>query len=356
MSGKRARAVRLGFSINPGPMPSVVEAVLEAEALGFDRVGIWDSPALCRDVWVTLGAAALATERIGLSTWVTNPLTRHPAVTASAAASVAELAPGRVSLGIGSGDSGVYALGGGRATLARLAGGIEAIRGLLAGRATTWDGAEARLSWSASPLPLLVAAHGERSLRLAGRIGDGVIVGLGVSPDIVGKALEIIDTEAAAVGRTIDHANVWFTSPWMVDPQPGVARRNALWIITSLAHHVTRSGPGGKLLPPDLADAVVELGRAYDLSTHGNPTEAQIDGYVRRAEELDIAEELLARWAIAGTPDEVVGQVQRAIAAGAEALDVANDSAPDQVLARPRAIAAHVMPHLAEQDHPCSIS
>ena len=355
MAEAKERSVRLGFGINPGPMRGVIDAIVEAESLGFDRVGIWDSPALCRDLWVTLGAAAARTERIELSTWVTNPLTRHPMVTACAAASLAELAPGRVALGLGTGDSGVYALGGARASLSRLDDAATAMRALLRGEATSWDGTRVSLSWEPSHVPVLVAAHGERSLRLAGRVGDGVIVGLGVSPDIVTRALEIIDTEADAVGRTVDHRDVWFVAPWMVDPRPGVARRHALWIITSLAHHVTRSGPSGKLLPADLADAVVELGRAYDLSTHGNPTDAQIDRYQQRAEELGIADELLARWSIAGTPDEVVAQVRRAIAAGARALDVANDAAPEHVLDRPRAIATHVM-HRLDEELPCSTS
>jgi 5,10-methylenetetrahydromethanopterin reductase len=347
-------ALRLGFSINPGPLGEVIPAVVEAERLGFDRVGIWDSPVLCRDVWVTLGAAAAATTRIGLSTWVTNPLTRHPIVTASAAASVAELAPGRMSLGIGSGDSGVYTLGGARASLAGLDDGVLTLRRLLGGDIAT-DPSATCLAWTPSPVPVLVAAHGERSLRLAARVGDGVIVGLGVSPDVVTRALEIIDEEAAAAGRTVDHRDVWFTAPWVVDPVPGAARRQALWIVTSLAHHVTRSGSKGKLMPPDLADAVVELGRAYDLSTHGSPTPDQIDRYERRAEQLGIADELLARWAIAGTPDDVVAQVGRAAAAGARALDIANDAAPGHVLDRPRAIATHVIPRLVEE-RPCSTS
>ena len=345
--------LKIGFSVNPGPVRGVVEAVVEAEALGFDRVGIWDSPALCREVWVTLGAAAAATRRIGLSTWVTNPLTRHPLVTASAAASVADAAPGRMSLGIGTGDSGVYALGGARATLNCLEQTVAALRDFGRGEQAAGEGANGRIAWSPPPVPIIVAAHGERSLRLAARIGDGVIVGLGVSAEVISRAFEIIETEAAAVGRSIPRDAVWFTAPWVVDDRPGFARRQALWIVTSLAHHVARSGSQGKMLPADLAEAVVELGGAYDLGTHGSPTDDQIDRYQQRAEQLGIADELLARWAIAGRPTEVVDQLRRAVAAGAVAFDVANDSPPEAILDRPRAIAAHVFPYLVKEA-PCS--
>jgi len=55
-------------------------------------------------VWATLAATAVATTRIGLSVSVTNPVTRHPSVTAGAARTIGELAPGRFELGIGIGD------------------------------------------------------------------------------------------------------------------------------------------------------------------------------------------------------------------------------------------------------------
>lgn len=87
--GREMPQPRFGFSIAPGESLGVGREVAEAEVLGYDRVGIWDSPALFRDPWVTLASVARDTSRIRLGTWVTNPLTRHPVVTASAAAALA---------------------------------------------------------------------------------------------------------------------------------------------------------------------------------------------------------------------------------------------------------------------------
>ena len=89
----------------------VANEVAAAEAMGYARVGIWDSPALFREPWVTLAAVAQHTHHIALGTWVTNPLSRHPVITASAAATLDDLAPGRVYLGIGTGDTGALHLG-----------------------------------------------------------------------------------------------------------------------------------------------------------------------------------------------------------------------------------------------------
>ncbi|MFD8817639.1 LLM class flavin-dependent oxidoreductase, partial [Streptomyces sp. NPDC059627] len=88
--------MRVGVRVPPCDRADrVLETVRRAEELGFDDVWFPDSQLLWRDVFTTLTAAALGTDRIGLGTAVTNLATRHPAVVASAARSVAELAPAR---------------------------------------------------------------------------------------------------------------------------------------------------------------------------------------------------------------------------------------------------------------------
>src|SRR6266568_2373297 len=82
-----------------------------AEELGYTRVWAFDSPALYGDVWIALARAAEATECIGLATGVDVPFSRHVMVTASAIASVAELAPGRLACAFGTGFSAAKALG-----------------------------------------------------------------------------------------------------------------------------------------------------------------------------------------------------------------------------------------------------
>src|SRR4051812_13428820 len=64
-----------------------------------------------RDVWVTLGALAAATDRLRLATCVTDPFIRHPALTGAAIATVADTTPGRAILGLGAGASGFGAIG-----------------------------------------------------------------------------------------------------------------------------------------------------------------------------------------------------------------------------------------------------
>jgi 5,10-methylenetetrahydromethanopterin reductase len=100
-------------------------ARLEAE--GWDAMGVTDSQNHAGDAWVALTAAAARTTTLKLGTAVTNPATRHPAVTA-AAASAAVVAGDRVSIGIGCGDSALAHLGRAPASVADLDRYVHAVR------------------------------------------------------------------------------------------------------------------------------------------------------------------------------------------------------------------------------------
>src|SRR5438552_16544096 len=85
--------------------------VKRAEALGWAAAWQPDSQLRRRDTYVLLAAAARATERIMLGPLLANPVNRHPSVTASSIATIDELAPGRVLLGWGVGDTAVRLAG-----------------------------------------------------------------------------------------------------------------------------------------------------------------------------------------------------------------------------------------------------
>ncbi|OGO56333.1 MAG: hypothetical protein A2V85_10830 [Chloroflexi bacterium RBG_16_72_14] len=341
-----------GFSVTPGPPAGVAAEAVEAEAMGFDRIGIWDSPALFREPWVTLAAVAGATRRIRLGTWVTNPVTRHPLVTASAAASLDELAPGRTYLGIGSGGTGVMHAGRAASSLDDLERYVAAVRGLLEDGVAEVDGDRAVLPWARRRIPVIVSAHGPRALRAAGRFGDGVIVGLGLTPEVVAASLELIDAGAKEQGRRVDDLEVWFTGFWFVDPEPGRARAAGAWAATSFASHLARTGVEGKLVPPEHRGGIVELGRRYDYTTHGAVPDAQKAAYAALARELGVLEYAERRFVFAGTPDEVEAQVRRAMSAGARRFDGAIDADLPEHRERIGAWAAHVLPRFARATRP----
>ncbi|HUG35658.1 MAG TPA: LLM class flavin-dependent oxidoreductase, partial [Candidatus Limnocylindrales bacterium] len=133
-------APRFGFFFWPWSPEYTARMAGLGERLGWDLVGIADTPGNAMDPWVALTLAATRTERVGLAACVTNFATRHPAITAGAAASVDAVSGGRVTLGVGSGHSGVTNVGVTASAPRDFRDGLRFTRALLAGEASALDG------------------------------------------------------------------------------------------------------------------------------------------------------------------------------------------------------------------------
>ena len=186
-----------------GPSELLELAVL-AEERGFDSIVVSDHFHPWRDTdghapfsFAWLGAASQRTRRARLGTSVVCPSFRyHPAIVAQAMATLGGLAPGRVFLGVGSGEAmnevvvtaAEWPSPGER--LHRLREAIELIRKLWSGDYVTHDGTYFRTRGAkifdkpAALVPLLVAAGGPKAAELAGELGDGVIVTSGKGDEL----------------------------------------------------------------------------------------------------------------------------------------------------------------------------
>jgi 5,10-methylenetetrahydromethanopterin reductase len=307
-------SVQFGINFMPtAPAREVVEWARAVERHGYAILGISDSQSICRDVYVTLGLCAASTERITLGPRVITPVTRHPAVAASAAATLEELAPGRTLVGIGSGDSAAYNIGLKAVPLAELREYALAVRDLMTTGRADYHGAPARLTWSRVPVPIFLAASGPKTLRLAGQIADGVVVRTGILPDIIRDSIEHVRQGAKEAGRDPDAVEMW----WWPDANIAASRREAIEAIKmSLAaagNHLTRFTAEGKHIPPELLDEVKALGERYAFADHVQPGSANC----RLIEELGLVDYLADRFAFAGTPAECIEKVERAVEAGA---------------------------------------
>ena len=138
-------------------------------------------------VWSVIGGIAGATERLQLGTGVTCPLIRtHPAIIAQAAATSAAMMPGRFFLGVGTGEAlNEHIVGAEWPALAvrfeMLEEAVDVIRQLWSGEIVSHRGEHynvehARIYTLPEQLPpIIVAGSGEKSAKLAGRIGDGFV-------------------------------------------------------------------------------------------------------------------------------------------------------------------------------------
>ena len=293
--------MEIGLGLFPTEPPRrIVEMTKLAEDLGYAHVWMGDSQLIWREVYVNLGAAGLATSRITLGQGVTNPITRHPTVTASALATLSELTDGRVALGIGAGDSSVETYGNRPATLARLESTVNTIVGLLNGDTVSVDGGQARLDWARSTkVPVYIAGSGPKILGLAGRIADGAIILVGTAPEQVQAAIECIRAAAAEAGRDLDADGFRYVlwAPCSIG-EDGTAARN---LVKSHVARVLKRPLPFTLNAEDQA-VVDEVYRAYEYYDH----------MVVGAKHSDVVpDRLVSKFAIAGTVDECRLQVQR---------------------------------------------
>src|SRR3954447_9493201 len=183
---------RLGYTLSSEEFDAatLVAQAERAERAGFafasisDHFHPWiDAQGESPFVWGTLGAISQRTERIELMTGVSCPTTRvHPAIVAQAAATMAQLLPGRFSLGVGTGENLNEHIVGERwpgvvERQDRLEEAIEVIRKLWEGKLISHRGEHfmvenARVySLPEEPPPLLVAVAGESSVELAAHWG-----------------------------------------------------------------------------------------------------------------------------------------------------------------------------------------
>jgi 5,10-methylenetetrahydromethanopterin reductase len=268
------------------PPAALLDCVALAEAAGLGAVWVGDSPVLWRELYVLLGAAATRTSRVRLGPAVTNPVSRHVAVTASALMTLQELSGGRAALGLGLGASAVRTVGGRPARLAELERAVAEIRALWAGS----DG----LAYGASqpPIPVHVGASGPRMLELSGRISDGCLAVVGVHARQLAAARDRV-----AMGDPRDGFELTFWVPFAIADDPGEAREAVKpYVARSLRHP----------LPAELTDLEREAAEAiqasYTYGQHLAPGAPQA---------RLVPDEIVGDWAVAGTPDECQDQLER---------------------------------------------
>ena len=312
------------------------------ERHGWDLVGIADTPGNAMDPWVALTLAATRTERVGLSACVTNFETRHPAITAGAAASVDTVSGGRLILGVGAGHSGVANVGFSASTPEDFREGLRFTRALLAGERASLRGKEMQLPGSGRRVPVYAAASGPVALRTAGAIADGAFVNYGLQAEHVRRARTLI-AEGAAEGGRPDEVDVWSIACLDVSERREAALEKLGNILGFVGAYVIGRAPTERGVPAHLVPAVSELRRAYTTRRADmDPT------LVRR---LGLFDYLRNRLAIAGTPDDCVEQVRAAMAAGATSLMFTVSLAADP-LRTVELFGTHVLPAVRRAQWP----
>jgi 5,10-methylenetetrahydromethanopterin reductase len=315
----------------------VARLARQAEEWGFTGLLVADSQNLNADIWVELALAGAATSRLRLGPGVTNPVTRHPAVTASAAATLQAETGGRAVLGMGRGDSSVTQVGLRPVAVAELERALEAVQGYLRGEEVLVDGTASAIRWLADAglqkVPLQVAATGPKTIAAAARHAEGVDFAVGAELERLRWATGI--ARSAAPGELTLGAFINVA----VDPDREAARELVRGSVAIFARFATEGAPADGLSNVTRT-GIKQLASGYERERHG---EAQAP----QAQLLN--PEFIDRFAVAGDPEEVRDRLAEIGAAGIERLIVVPgslDADPAAVQESNRRFARDVLPEL----------
>lgn len=248
---------------------------------------------------MTLTLCAARTRRIQLGTGVTNPVTRHPAVTARAVATLDEIWEGRFLLGLGAGDTSLKHLGLSPSSPEECEEAVRCLRSLLAGEEGVFRGRKIPKlhHYAGRKIPIYLAANGPRMLQAAGRCADGVIASVGVAPELVQYVLETVGRGAESAGRDPREVAVSLHFGCEVSEDRAKARDN---VKTYVARRLLAP------LPAKLTGFTKEereaFQRAYSLSGHLQ---------VNASHAHPVREEWIDRFALAGNPEECLEKLRQ---------------------------------------------
>jgi alkanesulfonate monooxygenase SsuD/methylene tetrahydromethanopterin reductase-like flavin-dependent oxidoreductase (luciferase family) len=287
---------RSRFALATGALPldTVRDAARDAERLGYEAVLVGEA-GIGSDAFVAAAAVLLATSEVRCGPGIANVHDRHPVVLARAAATLDRLSPGRALLGVGrssrewvedklglpwslSGDA--------------VADAVRICTELLAGRDVEHQGRR----WSAhlgglgeswrprQTVPVLLAAVGPRTLRLAGALADGVLLNYGAPLEYVRWAVEEVRAGAAGADRVPESVDVY----------------GYLFVVRTDA--------------PDAERRMATLRRELER-LHAEPGQGRwLAGQVGEPQQWD--DEALRRFAVVGTRDECLRRIEEYREAG----------------------------------------
>jgi 5,10-methylenetetrahydromethanopterin reductase len=277
-----------------------------AEATGWDGLLVTDTQCLASEAFVQLAMCVGATQRIRLGTGVTNPVTRDVALMAGGFNTLQQESNGRMSLGIGRGDSSLAHIGKKAAPLSALETFLVRLQRYLRGEVVDRDGFASRLVTHAADLPKVpvdIAGTGPRVIKMAAHHAEGLTLGVGANPERIAEKVRETEAGLAAAGRS----RAGFTISAYVNV--GIADRieEARELVRGGASVTARfsgmhGGSGSDGLSAAEREAVLALADRYDMAHHGSSQAAHaralpdafLDGFAAIGDAARVTDRLRA--------------------------------------------------------------
>jgi len=192
-----------------------IDYAVAAEQLGYSHAWFADSQMLWSDCYACLALAAVKTSTIQLGTGVAIAGTRPPAVNAAAIATINALAPGRTFFGVGAGNTATRTMGLPPLRIKAFAEYLAQVLPLIRGDEAMMPHRGRQIPIKqlmpetgfvnfSAPIPAYISGFGPKSLGLAGQYGDGAVLAMPTSVDVMQLFWRWIEAGAKASGRVID--------------------------------------------------------------------------------------------------------------------------------------------------------
>ena len=315
--------------------------ITHAENLGYDVAWITDSPLLRSNPWAVMALAAERTRTITLGTALIIPAMRLAPITANGIATIARLAPGRVTCGLGTGNTAMRSLGQRPVRLAELAAYVRVLRGLLAGEQVdyTLDGTTHTIGFQNTdlgyvnvddPIPIHLGGFGPRAQALAGELGDALITGIPRGGSIT-QARANVAIGAARVGRNPDEVEtIALVNPLLLEPGQDLTADRVVAECGSMImanvhylvdlHHETGAEPPDYVLP--IWEEYLDFHRRRETDTAHLAMHQSHYAYLDPEEVRFVTPEIIGNFCIAGHPPEVVEQLRSLAAEGLDEINM----------------------------------
>jgi len=299
--------VKFGIEFAPRePYWKIMYYVIQAEKGGFTNLWITDH-FNDRNVYVALTTAAIYTDKITFGPGVTNPYMVNPVFTAQAVATLNELAPGRVVLGMGAGDKTTLDTVGVEMEkpLIAIQEAIDIIRKMTSGEAVAYQGEVFKtvgakfLFKPRGKIPVYVGAQGPKMLALAGRIGDGVLINASHPKDI-DYAVSCVREGVKAAGKKFDEVDVAGYPSFSVHEDVKKAIKAALPVVSFIV--------AGS--PPQILER-----HGIDVKKAGEIKDAlKVNDWGRAFG--GVTPEMISAFSVCGTPDMCIERIAELLKSG----------------------------------------
>lgn len=329
----------IGGHITCENFEDTIDVARRMDAAGFERLWAVDSQMLWEDAYVYATRILQVTDRIVFGTAVSNPLTRHYTVSASAMATLDRLHPGRAILGLGRGDSAVRTLGYRPVPTKQIEDILVKARDVLSGSVVDEDGSDIYLRWAdkGRKIPLMYGATGPANLRIGGRVADIVMLQVGTHPAAVEWAISHVHAGAREAGRDPKDVQIALLCGMWVSEDRKESRNACRWAASCATNHLEEVQRAGNhtQLPDALASMLKKHRDQYDYYA------GHLDSKADHSEYL--SDEMIDDFSINGPAEECLRRIAELKALGVNEISSAYYNGHGDQVDR---VGREIIPHL----------